>query len=187
MSSATDHGRPPSKRRVLSRRAFIASGVGTAATAAVPTALAQNGEGDDYTGLFMQVVNVEATEDINVGVASCDIFADDAEIMAYETRLIDRIEDDRQSTSAIIYVEEGNEEVHEGKLFVVDSQQPCPENFIALRLERIGAGVVGDIEGQNGTGGDGGQTDTRTPGFGIGTALLGLGGASLVALGRLVD
>jgi len=185
MSSATDHGRPPSKRRVLSRRAFIASGVGTAATAAVPTALAQNGEGDDYTGLFMQVVNVEATEDINVGVASCDIFADDAEIMAYETRLIDRIEDDRQSTSAIIYVEEGNEEVHEGKLFVVDSQQPCPENF--MRSGWSGSGPEWSVISRNGTGGDGGQTDTRTPGFGIGTALLGLGGASLVALGRLVD
>ena len=201
MGSATDHRRRSSKRRVLSRRAFIASGVGTAATAAVPgIALGQNDSdgddiepvftdvaisttvptlsGDDYTGLFMQVVNVEATENIDIGVASCDILADDAEIMAYETRLIDRIEEDRQSTSAIIYVEEGNEEVHEGKLFVIDSQRPCPENFMALRLERVGAVQIGPEDG---------QTGSTTPGFGVGTAIVGLGAASLVALRRLVD
>jgi PGF-CTERM protein len=199
MDNSAEQQRPASKRRSLSRRAFIAGGAGTTATAAVPgIALGQNNSngddiepvftdvaisttvptlsGDDYTGLFMQVVNVEATEGIDVGVESCDILASDAEIMAYETRLIDRIEGDRQSTSAIIYVEEGNEEVHEGKLFVVDSQRPCPENFLALRLERVGAGQITDV--------DEGETGSSTPGFGVGTGIVGLGAASLLALAR---
>lgn len=198
MDRSAHQQRSASKRRSLSRRAFIAGGAGTAATAAVPgIALGQNDSdgddiepvftdvaisttvptlsGDDYTGLFVQVVTVEATEGIDVGVESCDILASDAEIMAYETRLIDRIEEDRQSTSAIIYVEEGNEEVHEGKLFVIDSQRSCPENFMALRLERIGASVIDA---------DDGQTGSTTPGFGVGTAVVGLGAASLVALRR---
>jgi len=201
MDTSATQQRPAAKRRSLSRRAFIAGGAGTAATAVVPgTTLAQNDSdgddiepvftdvaisttvptlsGDDYTGLFLQVVNVEATGEIDVGVESCDILASDAEIMAYETRLIDRIEEDRQSTSAIIYVEEGNEEVHEGKLFVIDSQRPCPENFMALRLERVGAVQVGPEDG---------GTETTTPGFGVGTAAVGLGSASLLALRRLVD
>jgi len=204
MNSSTEQQRQqsqPPTNRSLSRRAFITGSAGTAATAVVPgTALAQNTSdgdniepvftdvaisttvptlsGDDYTGLFMQVVNVEATEGIDVGVASCDILASDAEIMAYETRLIDRIEGDRQSTSAIIYVEEGNEEVHEGKLFVIDSQRTCPENFISLRLERVGAVQIGPEDE---------ETGSTTPGFGVGTAVAGLGAASLVALRRLVD
>ncbi len=198
MDRSADQQRPPAKRRSLSRRAFIAGSTTTAATAVVPgTALAQNDSGDgiepvftdvaisttvpmlsgdDYTGLFMQVVNVEAEGDIDIGVDACEIL--EGEIMAYETRLIDRIEEDRQSTSAIIYVERGNEEVHEGKLFVIDSQRSCPEDFVSLRLERIGAGVIDA---------DDGETGSTTPGFGVGTAVVGLGAASLVALRRLVD
>jgi len=199
MGSSTDQQqRDAANTRSLSRRGFVLGGAATAATAVVPgAALAQNDSngdniepvftdvaisatvptlsGDDYTGLFMQVVNVEATEGIDVGVESCDILAPDAEIMAYETRLIDRIEEDRQSTSAIIYAEEGNEEVHEGKLFVIDSQRPCPENFLALRLERVGAVQIGPEDG---------QTGSSTPGFDIGTAVVGLGSASLLALRR---
>jgi PGF-CTERM protein len=201
MDTSGEQQRPASTRRSLSRRGFIAGSAGAASTAVVPgIAAAQNDSngddiepvftdvaisatvptlsGDDYTGLFMQVVNVEATEGIDVGVESCDILASDAEIMAYETRLIDRIEGDRQSTSAIVYVEEGNEEVHEGKLFVIDSQRSCPENFVSLRLERIGAGVIET---------DDGETGSSTPGFGVGTAVVGLGAASLVALRRLVE
>jgi PGF-CTERM protein len=198
MDTPAEKQRPASKRRSLSRRAFIAGSAGTAATAAIPgTAFGQNNSGgddiepvftdvaisttvptldrDDYTGLFMQVVNVEATEGIDTGVTSCDILASDAEIMAYETRLIDRIEGDRQSTSAIIYVEEGNQEVHEGKLFVIDSQRPCQDDFISLRLERVGAVQIGPEDG---------ETGSSTPGFGVGTAVVGLGAASLVALRR---
>ena len=203
-NSADQQRQPPqASSESFSRRAFIAGSTATAATATIPgIALGQNetdgdGEdiepvftdvaisttvptlsGDDYTGLFMQVVKVEATEGIDVGVESCDILDADAEIMAYETRLIDRIEEDRQSTSAIIYAEEGNEEVHEGKLFVIDSQRPCPENFMALRLERVGAVQIGPEDG---------DTGSETPGFGAGTALVGLGGATLLALRRLLD
>ncbi|ATW88599.1 PGF-CTERM protein [Halohasta litchfieldiae] len=198
MDRSAEQQRPAAKRGSFSRRGFIAGSAGIAATAVVPSiASAQNDSdgddiepvftdvaisttvptlsGDDYTGLFMQVVNVEATEGIDVGVESCDILASDAEIMAYETRLIDRIEEDRQSTSAIIYAEEGNEEIHEGKLFVVDSQRPCPESFMALRLERVGAVQIGPEDG---------ETGSTTPGFGVGAAVVGLGSASVLALRR---
>ena len=207
MGSATDRQRRPSASRLLSRRAFIAGGAGAAATAVVPgAAVAQNdseGEeiepvftdaaisptvptlsGNDYTGLFVQIVRQEADEDINVGVETCGVLESSEETVAYETRLIDRIETDRTWTSAILYADEDNEEIHDGKLFVVSSQEACSDGFVSLNLERVGAGRIGAV-GEEGATSDGGATNTRTPGFGIGTALLGLGGASLAALGRL--
>lgn len=171
MDRSTDQQRQQSQAhdsRSLSRRAFIAGGAGAAATAVVPgTAIAQNNsDGDDiepvftdaaisstvptlnredYKGLFVQIVRLEAGEEINVGVEACEFLSSSEETVAYETRFIDRIEGDRLSTSAILYADEGNEEIHEGKLFVVNTQEACSEDFISLNLEQIGTGEIGEV------------------------------------------
>lgn len=207
MQRTADQRRSTPASQSLSRRGFVAGGVGAAATAIAPgTVVAQNDGGDsepvftdaaisstvptldrdDYTGLFVQVVREEADEAINVGVEACEFLGSSEATVAYETRFIDRIEGDRRSTSAILYADEGNEDIHEGKLFVVNTQEACSEDFISLNLEQIGARRIGELAGDD-EGGNDGETETTTPGFGIGTALLGLGAASLVALRRVVD
>ncbi|MFD1640528.1 PGF-CTERM sorting domain-containing protein [Halohasta litorea] len=195
-----DRQQPTAASQSLSRRAFVAGSAGTAATAVLPgSGVAQTDrepvftdvaisstvptlDRDDYTGLFVQVVRVEAESDIDIGVEACGFLESSGETVAYETRFIDRIEEDRTSTSAIVYADEGNDDVHEGKLFVVNTQEACSEDFVSLNLEQIGATEIGEVAPE----GNGG-TETTTPGFGVGTALLGLGGASLVALRRLVE
>jgi len=196
----------------LSRRAVISGGAAAAITAVAPSpVLAQNDsdggdvepvftdaaisstvptlDRDDYTGLFVQIVKLEADEEINVGVEACELLSSSDETVAYETRFIDRIEGDRLSTSAILYADEANEEIHDGKLFVVNDQEACSEDreFISLNLEQIGAGEIGEVTSEDEEpAADGGQTDT-TPGFGFGTAVVSLGAATLLALRRLVD
>ena len=200
---------PPAERQRserdghCSRRRFVAGSAGVAATTLFPGAVhAQNGDDiepvltdaaisatvptldrDDYTGLFVQVVAVESTAELGIGVDACGFLDADEELVAYETRLIDRIEDDRQSTSAILYASAGNENIHEGKLFVVNAQEACSADFVWITLEQIGAGRIGDGPAD----GTAGSTDSRTPGFGIRAALAGLGTASLVALHRALD
>ena len=197
---------PPAERQRsergcdCSRRRFIAGSAGVAATTLLPGAVhAQNGDDiepvltdavisatvptldrDDYTGLFVQVVTVESTAELDIGADACGFLDADEELVAYETRFIDRIEDDRLSTSAILYASAGNENIHEGKLFVVNSQEACSEDFVWVTLEQIGAGRIGDGPADETEG----ETDSRTPGFGIGAALAGLSTASLVALRR---
>lgn len=188
------------RNRRCSRRRFVAGSAGVAAATLRPAAVrAQNGDAiepvltdaaisatvptldrDDYTGLFVQVVTVESTAELDIGADACGFLDADEELVAYETRLIDRIEGDRLSTSAILYASAGNENIHEGKLFVVNSQEACSDEFVWLTLEQIGAGRIGDGSADRTPG----ETGSRTPGFGVGTALVGLGAASLVALRR---
>lgn len=190
------------RNRRCSRRRFVAGSAGVAATTLLPGAVRAQTDGaepvltdaaisatvptldrDDYTGLFVQVVAVESTAELDIGADACGFLDADEELLAYETRLIDRIGGDRQSTSAVLYASAGNEEIHEGKLFVVNSQAACSADFVGLTLERIGAGRIGDGSAD----GTPGSTDSRTPGFGVHAALTGLGTASLVALRRTLD
>lgn len=144
---------PVISRRGLLRRgaqlttaALGATFVGTASAqittdAALPSS-APTMDGDDYTGLFVQVVNDTPDADTD-GLDACPFFTADDTPAAYEIRLIDRIEEDRLEEESTLFAAASNEDVDNGKLFVINSQQSCSDAYVSVELEEIGASAVG--------------------------------------------
>ncbi len=195
-------------RSSVSRRGFlravgaagVAGGLGVGALASVPTAEAQytvnavvaeaEGFTDDYAGLFVHV-GEESTGELRVeDVDGCAIEGwPPEELSARDGSLIDRKGDDEaESIPAHVYLI-ADSAVSTGSLFVIDRALDCPEEYVGLELEAIGAAVAVDTstpapEGGSPTGGG----PASGPGFGVVGALAGVGGfaglAGLLRSGR---
>jgi hypothetical protein len=196
-------------RSGVTRRGFIravgaagvAGGLGVGALASVPTAEAQytvtavvaeaEAFTDDYAGLFVHVGG-ESTGELAVeDVDDCAISGWPPEdLSARDGSLIDRKGDDEVGSVPVhVYLPAGTD-VSTGSLFVVNRALDCPERYVGLELEAIGAAVDVDTstpapapENGSPTGGgsptDGGSASG--PGFGIAGTLAGVGGLAGVA------
>ena len=198
---------PPAERQ-LSRRALVRSGVGiTTATltlgfagtsnaqiltnAALPASaptLSRSG----YIGLVVQVVAAKPDTDVS-GVETCEFVASGGDVVAYEIRLIDKIQEDHRTAESTLYAAADNEDVHPGKVFIINGQNRCSDQFVSVELEQIGASEI-----PSGANVDVGEiptpgvpksptatttTDTAIPGFSAVTAIAGIG-AAVTALRR---
>ena len=178
--------------------AGTATAVGTGGLAAVPTADAQaqvtlyavvsaaEEFADDYAGLFVHVGELSTGELRVEAVEGCDIegWPPDG-FQAYNGSLIDKEGDDPvTSVPAEVYVPVGRD-VATGSLFVVNRQHDCPEGYVGLELEQIGASTLDVSTATRGTAtpqptatdGD----SAAGPGFGVAGALAGVGGLAGLA------
>lgn len=195
----TSDSRPRTTRRGVLRSIGAVGAAGAGGLAVVPTAGAQitinavisaaEEFADDYAGLFVHVgelstgeLQVEAVEDCDIDGWPPDGFE------AYNGSLIDKKGDDPvTSIPAEVYVPVGWD-VSTGSLFVVNRQHDCPEGYVGLELEQIGASSVEISTATQGTAtpeptaSDGGSASG--PGFGVAGTLAGVGG--LAGLTRLL-
>jgi hypothetical protein len=187
-------------RSDVSRRGFlrtvgvagVAGGLGAGALASVPTAEAQytvtalvaraEEFTDDYAGLFVHVGG-ESTGELRVeDVDDCAIEGWPPEdLSARDGSLIDRKGDDEEeSIPAHVYLP-ADADVSTGSLFVINRSLDCPEGYVGLELEAIGAAV--DVDTSTATPEDGSSTggSAAGPGFGVAGALAGVGGLAGLA------
>lgn len=197
------------KGQSVSRRTVIAGSVGVTVaavspgvveaedaqittTAALP-ATAPRMDNDDYTGLFVKIVGSKANPDA-AGVGDCDFVGADETVAAYDIRLIDKIEGDERTEATTLYAVQGNENITEGKRFVINKQRSCSEKYVSIEMESVEASGAGSPSkpgaGESVTPGVSTQMQTptrttaKTPGFGVRSAVAGFGAAVLAVLGH---
>lgn len=188
----------------VSRRTFLISGAGVVGTvlgsavvgsaqvttdAALP-ASAPTMDRDDYTGLLVQVVDTVPDADTG-GLDACEFLEADDTPTAYDIRLLDRIQEDHQSEGSTLFAAADNENIDNGKLFIINTQQQCSDEYVSVTLEQIGASAVGTpshpAAGEQVSPGEVGEvtTESEGPGYGVGTAVGALGASALLAFRRL--
>ncbi|MFB6130820.1 MAG: PGF-CTERM sorting domain-containing protein [Salinigranum sp.] len=198
-SRETEAARRLSRRSLLrvggtaATAAFAAPGVAGAASAQITTdaalpADAPTMDKDDYTGLFLRVGDRNSEADTS-GLSSCDFLDDGAAAVAYDAELVDRIGNDTRSADTALYAAEANENVSPDDTFVINTQSSCSGDFVSVNLEGVqGIGRAGVGTGEPVTPhvavNETTATDTTTPGFGVLTAVAGVGAAALAALKR---
>lgn len=138
----------------------------------------------DYTGFFLHIGET-STGDIDTSVIrDCEFTSWSPEsTAAYNGTLIDRLEEDHRQVPTETYVNDQSN-FEPGTLWVINRQSECPEGYVGLQIEQLGARIKQTTEtpeetettGTTGASGGGG------PGLGPLAALAGgaLGVAELV-------
>lgn len=174
----------------LPRRAVLAAAGTAAATAVAPTAAARYttrmvvpparsfvGE-EGYSGYFLHVGS-ESTGELEADSLSGCGFGDwpPDDLAYFNGRLIDRIDQDAREIETQIYVP-ATAGISPGTLWVVNREVTCPDEYVGLSVEQIGAAVVvGSSDADEGggtTSASDSPTDGGGPGFGPLAALAGV-------------
>lgn len=191
----------PDSDASTSRRAFLGGAATLAATAALPTAAAQDGgkfttaaipdsaptfDGDDYVGLFLHIAGPGESKG-SEGVQSCEFAASgDEELVTWDAMLVHKSGENAEE-KITLHAKQGGDAMQGGRLFVVNGQTDCDDGFVQVQLEQVGASKVeysGAGTSTGGGGGGDGESNADSPGFGPVAGLVGLLGAGWLATRR---
>lgn len=130
-------------------------------------------EDEGYLGYFVHVGDEAADDDVNPeDVDGCE-FADwpPDGIQTYNGTLIDRIQEDHRQVPTQVFAAT-NADIETGSLWVVNRKMTCPDHYVGLEVEQVGA-AFGNVSEDTGTPG----TDANPigqPGFGPVATVAGL-------------
>lgn len=128
----------------------------------------------DYTGLFVQTTGYNRDVE-TAGVRSCQFAASDDDITAYDARLFEGGAGEPNVATTTLYVVTRGTSVQPNMVFVINSQDPCSGDYVAVGLEEAGNAAVETPP----TGG--GTTGGAIPGFDAVAGVLGVGAAAAAA------
>ncbi|MFC6824002.1 hypothetical protein [Halopelagius fulvigenes] len=146
-----------------------------AAEAALPTDAPTFGQ-SDYTGLFLQVTGYDREADTS-GAGRCGFAESNEDITGFDATIFETTGDRRSAQTTIFAVTQGSI-IDSGSVFVINSQNPCPSNFVTVTLEEVGATGIETPTPQGTTSGG------AIPGFDAVAGVLGVGAAAAAAAVR---
>lgn len=120
--------------------------------------------GGDYQGLFVHVSEAGDAELDASRARACDFGWNPDKLESYAGKLIDKQAQSHEEVPTKLYVA-GDRDLKPGSLWVVEKQHSCPDAYVGLELEQVGAEIVRSKR----------QVDESGPGFGPLAALAGVG------------
>lgn len=143
-----------------------------AAEAALPTDAPTFGQ-SDYTGLFLQVTGYDREADSS-GVGECGFVGSDEDLSGFDATIFETTGERPSEETTIFAVTEG-QTIDSGSVFVINSQNSCPSEYVTVTLEEVEASDVG-TPADPGT-----ETGGSIPGFDAVAGVLGVTAAAAVA------
>lgn len=181
-----------SRRRILSAAGGAVAGgaLATGAASGQPRVtrramipLADELAEGDYADLFLHVGEKTPGELDASTLRNCTFSSWSPEGVTYrQGTLVDHIGDETQRVPSTVYTNEA-EDLPTGSLWIINNTEQCPEGYVGLQLEQVGAAVEGNLTGTDANGDEGGA-GAFGPGFGAVGVAAAAGVGGLLALLR---